>query len=228
MGLVNAVVFDLGGVLVDWDPRYLLRKVLPGREAEMEAILADALNHDWNLARDHGDSWPDAMAELAAMYPQWADVFREYDERWAETLAGSHEDSVAVLRELHEHRVPLYALSNWSAEKFPHAEERYEWLDWFDGVVVSGRVKLAKPDPAIFHYLFETYGLQARDVLFVDDHEPNIVAARALGMATHHFRDAAGLRADLVAHGLLEAMPAAGAAIGTMGEATAEGASQAS
>ena len=110
---------------------------------------------------------------------------------------------MAVLRELHERKVPLYALSNWSAAKFPHAEERYEWLDWFEGVVVSGRVKLAKPDPAIFRYLLDTYGLQSEDILFVDDHEPNIVAARALGIETHHFRGAAGLRADLVARGLL-------------------------
>jgi 2-haloacid dehalogenase len=200
---VNSVVFDLGGVLVDWDPRNLLRKVMPGREAEMETILAEVLNHDWNLARDHGDSWSDAMADLVVAHPQWADVFRAYDERWAETLAGSHEDTVAVLRELHERKVPLYALSNWSAAKFPHAEERYEWLDWFEGVVVSGRVKLAKPDPAIFHYLLDTYGLQSEDILFVDDHEPNIVAARALGIETHLFRGAAGLRADLVARGLL-------------------------
>jgi 2-haloacid dehalogenase len=209
---VNTVVFDLGGVLVDWDPRYLLRKVMPGRDAEMETILADVLNHDWNLARDHGDSWPDAIAELAVRYPEWADVLRAYDERWAETLVGSHEDTVAVLWELHERGVPLYALSNWSAEKFPHAEARYEWLTWFDGVVVSGRVKLAKPDPAIFRFLLDTYRLQAPDILFVDDHEPNIVAARALGLATHHFRDAARLRVDLVARGFLEAAPTARAA----------------
>jgi len=200
---VNTVVFDLGGVLVDWDPRYLLRKVMPGREAEMETILAEVLNHDWNLARDQGDSWSDAMADLVVQHPQWADIFRAYDERWSETLAGSHEDTVAVLRELHERKVPLYALSNWSAEKFPHAEERYEWLDWFEGVVVSGRVKLAKPDAAIFRYLLETYHLAAEDILFVDDHEPNILAARALGIAVHHFRGADRLRADLVARGLL-------------------------
>ena len=172
----------------------------------METILAEVLNHDWNLARDHGDSWSDAMADLVAQHPQWADILRAYDERWPETLRGSHEDTVAVLRELHERRVPLYALSNWSAAKFPHAEARYEWLDWFEGVVVSGRVKLAKPDPAIFRYLLDTYGLAARDILFVDDHEPNIVAARSLGMATHHFRFAADLRADLVARGLLAAV----------------------
>jgi 2-haloacid dehalogenase len=204
---VNTVVFDLGGVLVDWDPRYLLRKVMPGREAEMEAILADVLNHDWNLARDHGDSWPEAMTRLEAEHPQWVDVFRAFDARWAETLGGSHDATVEVLRELHERGTPLYALSNWSAEKFPHAEERFAWLDWFDGIVVSGRVKLAKPDPAIFRYLLERYDLAASEIFFVDDHEPNIVAARALGMHAHRFRDAATLRADLVALGLLDGAP---------------------
>jgi len=201
---VNTVVFDLGGVLVDWDPRYLLRKIMPGREAEMETILAEVLNHDWNLARDTGDSWSAAMADLVAQHPQWADIFRAYDERWAETLGGSHEDTVAILRELHERQIPLYALSNWSAAKFPHAEERFEWLAWFDGVVVSGRVGLVKPEPAIFQHLLETYDLQPGDVFFVDDHEPNIVGARAVGIHAHHFRDAAGLRGDLRAAGLLD------------------------
>ena len=207
---MNTVVFDLGGVLVDWDPRSLLRDVMPGREAEIEAILADVLNHDWNLARDRGDSWPDAIEALEAEHPQWADVFRAYDERWAETLVGAHEDSVAILRELHEGGVPLYALSNWSAQKFPHAEERFEWLDWFEGIVVSGRVKLVKPDAAIFRYLLETFDLEPGDVFFIDDHEPNIVGARALGIYAHHFRDAYRLRADLRDKGLLEvSVPAA-------------------
>jgi 2-haloacid dehalogenase len=201
---VNSVVFDLGGVLVDWDPRYLLRKVMTGREAEMEAILSDVLNHEWNLERDTGDSWPAAMARAAAEHPQWADVFRAYDERWGETLGGSHEDTVAILRELHERGVPLYALSNWSAQKFPHAEERFDWLECFDGIVVSGRVKLVKPKPEIFQHLLETYGLAAPEVFFVDDFEPNIVAARELGMYAHHFHGADALRADLEAHGLLD------------------------
>jgi len=201
---VNTVVFDLGGVLVDWDPRYLLRKVMPDRDAEMEAILADVLNHEWNLARDRGGSWQDAMDVAAEEYPQWADIFRTFTERWPETLGGSHADSVAILHELDDRGVPLYALSNWSAEMFPHAEARFEWLECFGGVVVSGRVKMAKPEPDIFRHLLETYGLEAGDVFFIDDHEPNVVAARRLGIYAHHFRDAAGLRADLEAHGLLE------------------------
>lgn len=200
---MNTVVFDLGGVLVDWDPRYLLRDVMPGREAEMEAILTDVLNHEWNLERDKGDSWSAAIEALVAEHPRWAEVFRAYDERWAETLRGAHEDTVAILRDLHERSVPLYALSNWSAQKFPYAEERFEWLEWFDGIVVSGRVKLIKPDAAIFHYLMDTFDLEAGDIFFVDDHEPNVISARSLGICTHHFQDAAKLRADLRANGLL-------------------------
>ncbi|HSM33614.1 MAG TPA: HAD family phosphatase [Anaerolineae bacterium] len=206
---MNTVVFDLGGVLVDWNPRYLLRKVMPGREAEMETILADVLNHEWNLERDTGDSWPDAIARLKAQYPQWADIFEIYDRRWGETLAGSFEDSVAVLRALKDGDVPLLALSNWSAEKFHHAEERYEWLSWFDGVVVSGRVGLIKPERAIFDYLLQTYHLRARDIFFIDDHEPNVLAARSFGIRAHHFTAAAALRRELIEAGFLDEAAAA-------------------
>ena len=205
---MNTVVFDLGGVLVDWDPRYLLRKVMPGREAEMETILADVLNHEWNLERDTGDSWPDAMERLKVQYPQWADIFELYDRRWGETLGGANEDTVAVLRELKDAGIPLLALSNWSAEKFPEAEARYDWLSWFDGIVVSGRVHLIKPERGIFDYLLETYGRATEDIYFIDDHEPNVVAARSYGIRSHHFLGAAGLRDELVAEGFLSGAPA--------------------
>ena len=200
---MNTVVFDLGGVLVDWDPRHLLRKVMPGREAEMEALLADVLNHAWNLERDKGDSWAEAMDRNKAAYPQWADIFDLYTERWAETLNGSHAGTVEILRELKARGTPLYALSNWSAEMFPHAEATYDWLQLFDGVVVSGRVKMIKPERDIFDYLLRTYDLEAEDILFVDDHEPNVVAARSYGIAAHHFTDPDHLRAELVTSGLL-------------------------
>jgi len=201
---VNTVVFDLGGVLVDWDPRYLLRKVMPGREAEVESLLADVLNHAWNLERDKGDSWAEAMEQNKADYPQWAEVFDLYTERWAESLVGSHEDTVEILRALKARGTPLYALSNWSAEMFPHAKAKYDWLRLFDGVVVSGRVGMIKPDRDILDYLLRTYGLRAEDVLFIDDHEPNVVAARSYGIHSHHFTDSEELRRELVAVGLLE------------------------
>ena len=171
---MNTVVFDLGGVLVDWDPRHLLHKVMPGREAEAESLLADVLNHAWNLERDRGDSWAEAMARAKAEYPQWADIFDVYTERWAETLVGSHEDTVAILRELKARGTPLYALSNWSREMFPHAEEKYDWLELFDGIVVSGRVEMVKPERDIFDYLLTTYDILASDLIFIYDHEPNV------------------------------------------------------
>jgi 2-haloacid dehalogenase len=201
---VNTVVFDLGGVLVDWNPRHLLREVIPGREAEVETLLADVLNHAWNLERDKGDSWVDAMARLKVEYPRWADIFDIYTERWPETLVGSLDDTVVILRELKARGTPLYALSNWSAEMFPHAEAKYDWLELFDGIVVSGRVKMIKPDRDIFEYLMDTYGLRAADLFFIDDNDPNVLAARSYGIHAHRFEEAAALRAELVAEGLLE------------------------
>lgn len=203
MGAVRTVVFDLGGVLVDWNPRYLLRDVMPGREEEMERLIAEALNHDWNLDRDRGDSWPDAMLRLKADYPEWADVFDAFDARWSETMGGDLPETVAILAELREAGVPLLALSNWSAEKFPIAEKRFEWMAWFDATVVSGRIKLVKPDAAIYHYLLDTYSLDAADTFFIDDRQENIEAAEVLGITGHHFRGAPALRRDLQTHGLL-------------------------
>lgn len=201
---MNTVVFDLGGVLVDWNPRHLLREVMPGREAEVETLLADVLNHAWNLERDKGDSWVDAMARLKVEYPRWADIFDTYTERWPETLVGSLDDTVVILRELKARGTPLYALSNWSAEMFPHAEAKYDWLELFDGIVVSGRVKMIKPDRDIFEYLMDTYDLQAVDLFFIDDNEPNVLAARSYGIHAHRFEEAGALRAELGAEGLLE------------------------
>jgi 2-haloacid dehalogenase len=188
---------------VDWDPRYLLREVMVGREEEMEWLLRDVLNREWNLARDSGGSWAEAMASVEAAHPDYVEIFRVYDARWPEMLGGDHPETVAVLAELHEADVPLYALTNWSAEKFPHAEERFPWLDWFDGVIVSGRVRLAKPDPAIYHLLLETFGLIPSETYFTDDHEPNVIAAREVGIDAHLFTSAATLRTDLVAAGYL-------------------------
>lgn len=203
MGAVRTVVFDLGGVLVDWDPRYLLRDVMPGREEEMERLISEALNHDWNLDRDRGDSWPDAMLRLKAEYPDWTDVFDAFDARWSETMGGDMPETVAILAELRDAGVPLLALSNWSAEKFPIAEKRFEWMAWFDGIVVSGRIKLVKPDAAIYQHLLDTCDLDPTDTFFIDDRQENIEAAEAMGITGHHFLGARALRTDLQTHGFL-------------------------
>jgi 2-haloacid dehalogenase len=200
---IEAVVFDLGGVLIDWNPRYLYRQLFEGDEAGMEAFLATITTQEWNARQDGGRTWAEAVAELTARHPEQGELIAAYRERWEEMLGGPIGDTVEVLRELREARVPVYALTNWSAETFPIARDRFEFLGWFEGVVVSGEVRLAKPDPAIFHHLLERFGLVSQSTLFIDDHEPNIVAARALGIQAIRFQDATHLRQHLVSLGVL-------------------------
>jgi 2-haloacid dehalogenase len=200
---VRAVVFDLGGVLVDWDPRYLYRKVMPGREAEMEAFLAEVCNQEWNVQQDAGRSIAEATSAALRDHPEARELILLYFERWAEQLGGAHEDTVAILVELHAREVPLYSITNWAAETFHHARARFDWLTLFRDVVVSGEIGIIKPDARIFRHLMDRNGLVPHDLLFIDDHEPNVLAARQLGMTAHHFRGATALREELVALGLL-------------------------
>jgi 2-haloacid dehalogenase len=202
---VNAVVFDLGGVLVDWDPRYLYRKVLAGRDEEMEAFLADVCNQEWNVQQDAGRTIAEATAAALREHPEARELILVYFERWAEQLGGAHEDTVAILEELDARGVPLYSITNWAAETFHHARVRFPWLSRFRDIVVSGEIGIVKPDPRIFRHLMERNELRPAELFFTDDHEPNVVAAAELGMAAHLFRDAAGLRRELVSRGLLEA-----------------------
>jgi 2-haloacid dehalogenase len=200
---VKAVVFDLGGVLIDWNPRYLYRQLFDGDEAAMEGFLRDITTQEWNARQDGGRTWAEAVAELVDRHPEQRDLILAYRERWDEMLGGPIAGTVDVLRELRDDGVPLYALTNWSAETFPLARERFEFLGWFRGLVVSGEIRLVKPDPAIFHHLLERFGLDAATTLFIDDHEPNVLAAQALGMHAIRFRDPAHLRTELTDLGLL-------------------------
>jgi 2-haloacid dehalogenase len=203
MGTVRAVVFDLGGVLIDWDPRYLYRKLFDGRDAEMEAFLSDVTTKEWNLRQDAGRSWAEAVEELCIAHPDQRHLIEAYAGRWEEMLGGPIDGAVAVLAELREAGVPLYALSNWSAETFPRAREIYEFLGWFDGTVISGELGITKPDPRIYEHLLETFELVPTDVFFTDDLDANVEAARALGIEAVVFRGPEPLRRDLVSAGFL-------------------------
>lgn len=202
MPSIESVLFDLGGVLIHWDPRLLYRKLLAD-EAAVEQFLAEVCNHRWNSQMDAGKPFAEGVAELAGEHPDKEPLIRAYWERWEEMLGGPVEATVELLARLRGRGHRLFALSNWSAETFPVARARYEFLGWFEDIVVSGEVKLAKPDPAIFELARTRCGLDAGRTLFIDDSEANVRAAEALGFETHHFRDPEPLAAALAAHGLL-------------------------
>lgn len=198
---VDTVVFDVGNVLIRWDPRFLYRKLFPA-EAEMECFLAEVCTDAWNAEQDRGRTWAEAIAERLALFPDHAPLIRAYSERWHEMVPGAVEGTVEILEGLREAGVPLYAITNFSAEKFAEAQDRFAFLRGFRDVVVSAEERLLKPDPAIYRVLLDRNGLDAGRCLFIDDSEKNVRGAEAVGMRAHHFHHAAGLAAELRALGL--------------------------
>jgi 2-haloacid dehalogenase len=198
----TAVVFDLGGVLIDWNPRYLYRTLFDD-EAEMEAFLAEVTTQEWNAQQDAGRPWSEAVEALAALHPGRRELIEAYWHRWPETLGGPIQGTVDILAELRSRGVRTYALSNWSAETFPLARPRFPFLEWFDGILISGEAKLIKPDPRIFAHLLEKFGLEARSTVFIDDSVTNIHAASEAGLIAIRFTDPPDLRRELAELGLL-------------------------
>jgi 2-haloacid dehalogenase len=199
----RAVVWDLGGVLISWDPRAVFRGML-GSDAEVEEFLAEVDFAAWNHRQDAGRPMAEGVADLVARFPHRRELAEAYPARFAETLVGPVPGSVELLAELRERGdVRLLALTNWSAEMFPHALAGYPFLSWFEALVVSGREGVAKPDPRIFRLLLERHGLAAAETVYVDDAPPNVAAADALGLTALRFVDAPTLRADLARLGLL-------------------------
>ena len=199
----SAVVFDLGGVLIDWNPRYLYRKLFAGDEPAMEQFLATICTQEWNERQDAGRSFAEATALLKAGHPDKSALIDAYFARWDEMIGGAIDGTVEVLAALHHRGVPLYALSNWSAETFPFGLRRFDFLNWFRDRVISGEVGLIKPDPRIYRLLLERNGLAASDAVYIDDVARNVAAATALGLHGIHFTDPAALRRELEMLGLL-------------------------
>jgi len=199
-----AIVFDFGGVLMDWNPRYLYRKLFPGDEAGMERFLAEVGFSEWNQLQDAGRPFSVAVAELCARHPQYCELIRAYDQRYPESLSGAIPESVEILRRLKAHGYPLYGLSNWPAEKFELVRPDYEFFSWFDSIVISGAVGVAKPDRRIFELLLAQAGRTAGECLLIDDSALNIAAAQNLGFQTIHFHSSAQLAEELSRRGLLK------------------------
>jgi 2-haloacid dehalogenase len=205
--MIDTVIFDLGGVLVDWNPRNLYRKLFDD-EKSMERFLADVCTSEWNEQQDAGRPFSVATAMLRARYPEHAELIDAFWLRWEETLGDANDETIALLVELKTRGLRLYALTNWSHETFPVARRRFPFLDQFEGIVVSGEEKLIKPDPAIYQRLLQRYHVEPTRALYIDDAHKNVLAAEALGMHAWHFRDARGLRKHLVSLQLIEASTA--------------------
>ncbi|CAH0194361.1 Phosphorylated carbohydrates phosphatase TM_1254 [Massilia sp. Bi118] len=194
---VHTVVFDLGNVLIKWDPRALYRKIFADDNAAMEHFLTEVCNAEWNERQDCGRPWKDGIALAIKQHPSHEANIRAYHERWEEMIPGAIDETVEILAQLRALGIRLLALTNWSHETFPIALRRFSFLEWFEGIVVSGRELLVKPDPAIFKLLIDRYQLDPASTVFIDDSMRNVEAAVVEGLHGIHFQSAGDLRLRL-------------------------------
>lgn len=190
------IVFDFGGVLVDWNPHHLYDKYFGSRE-KAEWFLNNICLYSWNLQMDGGKPFAEGVAELQAEHPEWSEAIAIYHTRWIEMMNGEIEGMASVIRRLKMAGYGVYGLTNWSAETFPMVRDTYPVFQEFDGIVVSGEEHLLKPDAAIYKCLLERYALQAEESLFVDDNADNVVGARNVGMKAIQFTSAEELEREL-------------------------------
>ncbi|MBV9430401.1 MAG: HAD family phosphatase [Hyphomicrobiales bacterium] len=204
MSKIDTVIFDVGNVLLDWNPRHLYRKLFDDEE-RMEWFLANICTPAWNLEQDRGRSFPEAVRELILLHPEWEREIRAFDERWHEMIPGEIAGSIELLSTLKQRGIRLFALTNFSREKYEETFARFPFLREFEGVIVSGQERLLKPDAAIFRLLLERYACEASRCLFIDDSARNVEGARRIGMQALLFTGAADLERDLERLGLLPA-----------------------
>ena len=198
-----AIVFDFGGVLLDWNPRYLYRKLFDGDHEAVERFLDEIGFSEWNLKQDEGRPFAAAVAELSERFPEHTDLIKAFDERWEESMGGEIGPTVEILYALKRAGHSLYGLSNWSAETFRRIKHNYAFLELFDAIILSGEVKVAKPDPRIYALLLDKIKRPAEECLFIDDSEMNVAAARRLGFRTIRFESPGQLESELRRLGLL-------------------------
>jgi 2-haloacid dehalogenase len=199
---VNAVIFDIGNVLIAWDPHRAIAKAVGAEQATRFLAGQDFDFAAWNHLQDAGRSWDVAEDAAATSHPQWEGAIRGYRANFGESLVGAIDDSVQILRELHAAGIPLYGLTNWSVELFPIAARRFTFLNLFEDIIVSGQEGIAKPDPRIFEVLQERIGHTLSGSVFVDDGQANVDAARQAGLDAILFTDPGHLREELLVRGL--------------------------
>ena len=201
MANIKNIIFDFGGVLVDWNPEYLYRKEFDD-ETEMNHFLENICNSEWNIQQDEGRPLSEATALLQKEFPEYKEMIGHYYGRWEEMLGGVIEESERVLKMLKPH-YPVYGLTNWSAETITIAYDKYNFFELLDGIVVSGDEKLIKPDPKLYTVLLERYDLKAEESLFIDDNLKNIETAREMGFQTIHYTERVDLEKEVKSMGLI-------------------------
>ena len=200
---IETIIFDLGAVLIDWNPRHLYRKIFKTEE-EITWFLENICTSEWNDNQDAGRSFAEATEELIAKHPEWEAPVRAWYDRWQETIQGPIHETVEILKTIKDsNRYRLYALTNWSAETFPWALSTFDFLHWFEGIVVSGVEKMRKPQPEFYQILFDRYDVDPNTALFIDDNIKNIRAGKEVGLTTIHFESSDQLRKDLERIGIL-------------------------
>jgi 2-haloacid dehalogenase len=201
---IDTVIFDLGGVLIDWNPRHLYRKIFKD-EQEITWFLENICTSEWNDHQDAGRTFAEATEELVAKHPEWESPIRAWYDRWEETISGPIHETVEILQHFKDaktHR--LYALTNWSAESFPVAQKMFDFLGWFDGIVVSGEEKTRKPFPEFYRILFNRYSVTPSRAVFIDDNIKNVAGGREMGLNVIHFQSPMQLRNELETFGLMK------------------------
>ena len=199
---MTAIIFDLGGVLIDWNPHRLYAPYFDS-SAEIDRFLTEINFSEWNLQQDAGRPFAEGVAVLSAQFPHYAELIRAYHERWEDSVPGPIDGTVAILERLKRDGYSLHALTNFSTETFPLVRKRYDFLNLFETILVSGEVGLIKPDPAIYRLLLEKVGRPAQDCLFIDDSLKNVAAAQALGFDVIHFQTPGQLEVELRNRSLL-------------------------
>lgn len=203
----SVAIFDLGGVLLHWNPRHLYRKLFNGDDAAMEDFLANVCTTEWNERQDAGRTFAEGTRELLPQHADKVELIEAWGKRFDEMISGPIDGTVDVLSDLRARNVPLYGVSNWSAETFPPQRARFPFLSWFRDIVVSGEVGFIKPDPRIFQILLDRNGIAPGSAVFIDDVAVNAAAASRLGIHGIHFRSPDQLRRDLAAVGLVTERP---------------------
>jgi 2-haloacid dehalogenase len=194
---IQAILFDFGNVLIEWDPRYVYRRYFPDDEEAMERFLHEVNFMDWNAQQDKGRRFAEGVAILSKQFPHYAELIQAYHDHWKDSIGNPFEGTVEILKRLKTAGYPLFGLSNWSAETFPYAREKHDFFDLFDNIIISGEVGSIKPEREFFEIALKRIGKPVSACLFIDDSLANIGQARRMGLITIHFQSPEQLEAEL-------------------------------